>query len=103
MQRKGPTQSKPKTGDGVSGSGRVSVRVVELLGGILPDDGRHQLDTADVTDIVQLAHVPLKTPGDDALGRTGQLPSGLTPAYLTTDVLGSTPADLIGCQYHDVA
>ncbi len=75
--------------DGESpGQGRVKVRVVELAGAIHPGSDSLQLDTEDVTEIIQRDHGVPDLNQDAGLEQTGQLPGGLTPAYLTNDGIG---------------
>lgn len=77
------------------GKGRVAVRVVELVGGILPGDGGPELDTQEITEIVQQAHSPAPAASEDPLGQTGNLPAGLTPAYLTNGSFSGSSLDRI--------
>ncbi|MCB1510482.1 MAG: M23 family metallopeptidase [Hyphomicrobiaceae bacterium] len=79
--------SKTRTSDNIhrnSNSGRVDVRVVELLGGILPGTDGQELDTTEVGALVKRAQMRAKAGdgGGDGFEKTGQLPSGLTPGYL---------------------
>ncbi len=77
-------------------SGRIQVRVVELLGGILPDDDGRELDSQAIQEIVQQTYLPTNSDAQpNQLENTGQLPAGLTPAYLSTDGLGLNPIDQI--------
>ena len=78
-----------------TGSGRIAVRMVELIGGILPDDDGRQLDQQQVQDIVQRVQSPEPPPAENPIERTGLLPAGLTPAYLTTDNFNSSSLDLV--------
>lgn len=90
----GPAEEKTAGKD--NGSGRVAVRMVELLGGILPGDDGRQLDAQQVRNIVQQLQAPEPpAAAENPLERTGLLPAGLTPAYLTTDSFGSSQLDLV--------
>jgi len=69
-----------------AGQGSIKSRVVELLGGILPEGDEQELDTAEVTALVQKASSAATS--DDprpSLDRVGVLPSNLTPRYLETN------------------
>ena len=81
---------------GSATSGQIKVRVVELLGGILPEDDGRELDSQAITEIVQQSYLPsaVTTPAS-ALETTGQLPSDLTPNYLTPGGLGLNPVEQI--------
>ena len=80
-----------------AGSGRVAARVVELVGGILPGDDGQRLDTQEITQIVHRAYSPIQPAQsqDDAIESTGQLPVGLTPAYLSEDGFNVPSQDLV--------
>ena len=78
-----------KQDGGTSGNGRVNVRVIELLGGILPNSDGRELDAQSVSDIVKQSYTPVEQPpAENPLETTGQLPTGLTPTYLSTGALG---------------
>ena len=80
-------------------NGRVAARVVELIGGILPWDDGQNLDTQEITQIVHHAYSPIQPAEsqnqDDAIENTGQLPGGLTPAYLSDDGFGVPSQNLV--------
>ena len=77
-----------------AGPGRVDVKVVELLGSIQPSYAGAQLNTQDITEIVQRSLFnPLLQ--NAAVEQTGKLPSDLTPDYLSKDGLGFSPLDQI--------
>lgn len=76
------TAGKP---DRETSSGRVDVRVVELLGGILPGSDGQELDTTEVNALVQRVHVRAGDTAAEGLAKTGQIPPNLTPGYLGQD------------------
>ena len=82
---------------GATASGQIKVRVVELLGGILPEDDGRELDSQAIRDIVQQSYLPTTSVATPAnlLESTGQLPSGLTPNYLAPGGLGLNSVDQI--------
>ncbi|MFV0369541.1 MAG: M23 family metallopeptidase [Hyphomicrobiaceae bacterium] len=58
----------------------VVVRIIELIGGILPIEDRHQLDDAEVRKIVQHDIEAFATPLADAAGNTGSEHDEASPA-----------------------
>lgn len=76
--------AQPNASDS-GGQGRVDVRVVELLGGIHPSSDDLQLNTQDVTEIVERSLAVPDPQQDQGLEQTGRLPGGLTPAYLSNE------------------
>ncbi|MEM9358802.1 MAG: M23 family metallopeptidase [Pseudomonadota bacterium] len=83
--------------ESTSSTGQIKVRVVELLGGILPEDDGRELDSQAVRDLVQQSYLPADNiaPSTTAFENTGQLPSGLTPNYLAPGGLGLNPVEQI--------
>ncbi len=75
--------------------GKVDIRVVNLLPGIYPNQETVQLNTSDVTAIVQRAQIASDLRQEASLDQTGRLPAGLTPAYLSSDGFGPSPLDQI--------
>lgn len=75
-------------------NGHVRVRVVELLGGILPNNDGQELDPGEVSTLVRKAHMRVANARPDQFAATGRLPTNLTPAYLGND--GIAPPGLAG-------
>ena len=81
--------AKKKSASGNSNSsgrargGDVKIRVVELLGGILPENDGQELQIDEVTALVREANESASVPDDSReLDRVGVLPRDLTPSYL---------------------
>ncbi len=75
--------------------GRVDVKVVELLGHILPGQEDLQLDIQDVTEIISRTQSLPNLRRDASLETTGRLPADLTPNYLSSDGFGISSLDQI--------
>jgi murein DD-endopeptidase MepM/ murein hydrolase activator NlpD len=76
---------KSNTADPTGGqTGKVQMRVVELVGGILPRDDGQELDNSEINALVQREQRRLTGSQPLELVQTGQIPAGLTPAYLET-------------------
>jgi len=71
-------------GPAVAENGKVNVRVVELLGGILPGNDGQELDANEVSAIIQKEQQRIYGNKPDEISQTGVLPDNLTPAYLST-------------------
>jgi murein DD-endopeptidase MepM/ murein hydrolase activator NlpD len=65
-------------------NGKVNVKVVELLGGILPGNDGQELDTNEISAIIQKEQQRISGSKPDDISQTGILPENLTPAYLST-------------------
>jgi murein DD-endopeptidase MepM/ murein hydrolase activator NlpD len=78
----------------------ISVRVVELLGGILPDEDGQELDAQEVADIVARAESPHETPQDFADGEIGPIDEvGSSDKTAEPDVLPPNTTELRKPEY----
>lgn len=74
--------------------GRIRSRVVELLGGILPENDGQELDSTEVSALVQEVQETASqiTPAQSSIDRVGLLPGNLTPTYLSPDSVSNPNA-----------
>jgi len=70
--------------------GKIESRVVELLGGILPENDGQELDNAEVTALIrEVQGSSVVEAAQPAIEQVGLLPGNLTPAYLAPGSNGS--------------
>lgn len=69
-------------GNGDPKHGKVKLRVVELVGGILPGTDGQELDPGEINALVQKEHARISSSQQPDLAQAGRIPAGLTPQYL---------------------
>ncbi len=82
---------------GVEGAGQVAVKVIELIGDLLPAEDGLELDAQEALEIVQRTNASGQDDGNavgSGLGLSNDITQGLTPAYLrnSRDGLGDIAA-----------